>query len=316
MGKVEADRLLYAGGRNGEPRMLTMAAVALIPGTLALARTTAGDGIFPVLPMLFLFRRQKPIVSRELWPPSMMMTLCALPYIRSIYNGLYKQLAVPYEKAWLKQIQPRGYDTGNATPNNERAQAAANEVDNPNNNEEGMVDFELGVQVEVIEEEEVEAQPQPQPDNAPAAAQPAAQNVGNQPQQPQQPLQPAQPPALQQNVLLTVSVITNAIVGALLFPVVATASGSVIYHVLPSRLVTLPRGRWGQPSKQTGLLQSQWGRSLVGGLMFVVLKDALGLYAKYSLKESHKRRKVLNYGEKETAVQGESWYTRFLGFRR
>ena len=307
MGSADATRLFFAGSVNGRPSLRVMACIPLIPVAMVFSRTTVADGIFPVLPMFFLLGRQRPTRIGPLWPPSIMMTLCALPYIRSVYNGLHKRYLAPYEKAWLKQIQPRGGETADETPNNELAQQDA---DAENANEDGMMDFELGVQVEVIEEEEVEGPP-PQPDNVPGEPQP--QNDGNQAQQPPQPAPAAAPRhPMQQNILVNIGMLANGVVGAMLFPVIANSMGLLLRVTLPSRFTTPPRTRWGNISaRPTGLLQTRWGRSLVGGFLFIVLKDALGFWARWSMKEDHKRRKVLNHGQElEGEARGESWWRR------
>ena len=43
------------------------------------------------------------------------------------------------------------------------------------------------------------------------------------------------------------------------------------------------------------LLQEKWGRSLVGGCLFVVLKDAVMLYARWRMVEMHRKRRVVDY---------------------
>lgn len=49
----------------------------------------------------------------------------------------------------------------------------------------------------------------------------------------------------------------------------------------------------------TGLLQEKWGRSLVGGMMFVVLKDALILYVKWKRARDQGKRRVLDYDRRK-----------------
>ena len=77
--------------------------------------------------------------------------------------------------------------------------------------------------------------------------------------------------------------------------------GEILKVSLPLSWTKAP-GRWSRRSE--GILQSRIGRTIIGGCMFVVLKDALFLYSKYSMAQNHKKRKVLNYGE----VGGEPWY--------
>ncbi|KAI1430920.1 hypothetical protein GGR50DRAFT_690117 [Xylaria sp. CBS 124048] len=79
------------------------------------------------------------------------------------------------------------------------------------------------------------------------------------------------------------------IAGALLTPGVCYGMGELIRRILPSRYVTKPAN-----GSFTGLLQQLWGRSFVGGCLFVVLKDAFFLYVKYRRLMNHPYRRVLN----------------------
>ncbi|KAI1349608.1 hypothetical protein F5Y01DRAFT_327255 [Xylaria sp. FL0043] len=81
----------------------------------------------------------------------------------------------------------------------------------------------------------------------------------------------------------------NFIAGALLWPGVCYGVGELMRHVLPSRFVTKP------PSgPATGLLQERWGRSFIGGCLFVVLKDAFFLYVKYKKMMNRPYRRIKN----------------------
>ena len=69
------------------------------------------------------------------------------------------------------------------------------------------------------------------------------------------------------------------------------------------------RSRWTTPPAPNklggrivarGLLQEKWGRSLVGGCLFVVVKDAVGLYVRWKMAQMHRGRRVLDYGGKKT----------------
>ncbi|RYP20328.1 hypothetical protein DL767_009474 [Monosporascus sp. MG133] len=81
----------------------------------------------------------------------------------------------------------------------------------------------------------------------------------------------------------------NFLAGALLWPGLCYSMGELIRLVLPRSLVTRPaRG----PS--TGILQERWGRSLVGGCLFVALKDVFSLYVKYRRAMDRPHRKIRN----------------------
>ncbi|KAK3390604.1 hypothetical protein B0H63DRAFT_507921 [Podospora didyma] len=83
--------------------------------------------------------------------------------------------------------------------------------------------------------------------------------------------------------------IINNIVTSLLFPAISAGMGEVIFRTAPKAWVT--RSNWRAPPR---LLQEKWGRSLVGGCLFVVLKDAFSLYAKYRRVQVKLNRKIRN----------------------
>jgi hypothetical protein len=78
--------------------------------------------------------------------------------------------------------------------------------------------------------------------------------------------------------------------GALLFPSIAAAVGEALKHALPKSWVTLPVS-----GKPTGFLQAKWGRSILGGCLFVAFKDALMLYVRWKMAQNHRKRSVLDY---------------------
>lgn len=94
--------------------------------------------------------------------------------------------------------------------------------------------------------------------------------------------------------------LTSTILGALLLPSISWAAGEMLRLALPKSWTTIRI-----PSRPffftsplragpTGLLQEQWGRSLVGGCMFVVLKDMFRLYVKYRRAAIRPMRRVPN----------------------
>ncbi|KAI1175393.1 hypothetical protein F4777DRAFT_332183 [Nemania sp. FL0916] len=81
----------------------------------------------------------------------------------------------------------------------------------------------------------------------------------------------------------------NLVVGALIWPGVCYGVGELMRHVLPSSLVNKP-----MYSPATGLLQERWGRSFIGGCLFVVLKDVFFLYVKYKRMMNRPYRRIKN----------------------
>ena len=84
--------------------------------------------------------------------------------------------------------------------------------------------------------------------------------------------------------------IMETVLGALLFPAIAGMSGEALKLALPTAWTTKVPGRGAK-----GLLQEKWGRSLVGGCAFVVLKDAVMLYVRWKMADAHRKRRVLDY---------------------
>ena len=323
LGRAGLDKLMpLTFSKQPWGRLLAM---PCIPIVLILSRTNTGDSVLPLLPILYLSTHKD--LRKLKYPYSPSLWLTALPMIRGLYFGAYRRFALPREKAWLQGIQPRAAEAaeeGDAPPADE-------------NDEEGQdggpldMDFELGVQIEVeaveedaehhhhhhhhhilqIEEEVVEPAPANQDAENPEQDVPQNENNGNEeqdqnegqgqnepappPQQPQQPQQrpiPRQP--IIQNFFFAIPGLTRMSLGALCFPFVSYYMGQILKGTLPKTWVTRP-GYWER--RREGILQSRIGRTLVGGCLFVVLKDAFFFYSKYRMAQNHKKRKVLNYNE-------------------
>jgi hypothetical protein len=97
--------------------------------------------------------------------------------------------------------------------------------------------------------------------------------------------QPARPDRLATGV----EALLNYLAGTLLWPTVSYGAGKLLGLALPRPWVTKPSS-----GPVTGLLQQQWGRSLVGGCLFVVLKDAFFLYTKYRKSINRPYRRIRN----------------------
>lgn len=140
-------------------------------------------------------------------------------------------------------------------------------------------------QAEEAEEGADAAEPPPAIGIEPRAdARPAQNgNNGNNQQAPEEPIREAR------GTSTTLTDLVNGVVSALTFPLVCWASGEVLRHTLPSSWVTRPN-----PRVVTGLLQEQWGRSLVGGAVFIVARDMANLYTKHRQVEVRKHRRVRN----------------------
>ncbi|KAI6779315.1 RING finger domain protein [Emericellopsis cladophorae] len=92
------------------------------------------------------------------------------------------------------------------------------------------------------------------------------------------------------------SLASNAVVSALLLPGVCFVMGEALRAILPRSWTTsfMERTWRGFTVKRTGMLQQQWGRSLVGGCIYVVVKDAVRVYAKSRKVAAMNKRRVKN----------------------
>ncbi|UNI19250.1 hypothetical protein JDV02_005446 [Purpureocillium takamizusanense] len=106
-----------------------------------------------------------------------------------------------------------------------------------------------------------------------------------------------QPPPRRMGLSALLSSVSNAIVGALIMPGISYAMGEALRLVLPKAWTSVgPRNPWSRYGMvgRPGLLQQQWGRSLVGGCLYVVLKDAVRVYTKSRRVAAMGNRRVKN----------------------
>ena len=303
----------------------------LITPVLVLSRTRLADSILPVLPILF-FATQSHNSDEAFefgqWPPSASLAFAVLPYIRSAYNAYYQKVWAEKEKQWLKEIQPRnGQSQNDATGNADNANmepAAQRDADADNI-------FEVRIDGDIWEDWDDEpaaaqgqqnaapnnmnvAPPLQQPPLDDDQAQPPPNIADNRAQGQQQAAnaqapqaQPAQPGVNRRDnnnnnnerrLSFSPTAIAETVLGAILFPTIAGMSGELLKFLLPRSWTTppsAPAGLSGMRVSARGLLQEKWGRSLVGGCLFVVAKDALMLYVRWRMASMHRARKVVDY---------------------
>jgi hypothetical protein len=309
--------------------------LTLIPPILVCSRATIADGVLPILPMLFFVTKpdSDPLLDIGSWPPSAGLSFALLPYLRSIYNTYYERVWAERERRWLKEIQPRATTEG-AEETEEPRQDVRDEdnvleinVDLAMLDEwEGEEDEQDGERVEELRRgleelrranderegrnEELRQRLQAHPLDAPPlddiggapvqagipAIAPAPDQARPAPPQGQQQARPARPAAQPEgrafNLAFSTNRLAESVLGALAFPAVSALMGEIIRLTLPKSLTTRGYGSGGKP---TGLLQTKWGRSIVGGCTFVVLKDAMMLYVRWRMAQNHRMRKVLDY---------------------
>jgi len=312
--RVILARLLYKVSQHMRHWRLYLG-VPLITPLLVLSRTSLADSVLPALPVLFLATQAhssgKPL-DFTAWPPSASMAFAVLPYLRSAYNTYYERVWAKKEQQWIREIQPRaaepqdnaGEQAGDGAG---QAQAPAdgdnmfevridggiwedwdanNDDANIDNNEDDMPDLVGAEPLPQAADEQVDGpNAPPRPDLAAAAPPP---NIPDNRRAPPAAAQP-QPQQNERRLSFSTTAVAETVMGALAFPTLAEVSGEVLRLALPTSW-TASSGRLAP----RGLLQEKWGRSLVGGCLFVVLKDAVMLYVRWRSAMMHRERRVLD----------------------
>ncbi|RAL15555.1 RING finger domain protein [Aspergillus homomorphus CBS 101889] len=273
----------------------------LIPMCLILTRTRYSEGLLAAIPFLLLVTHQ-PVVepaAAELWPPTPAATFAALPYVKRLYTLLYDKMFGKLEKKWILEVQPRQSDINefddNAPPNH--PEPIPDEAEQ--NDDDGRVlmeiDFELQVGLRGDDEGAEGVFEFNGGQGGEGQQQQGGQNDGGGAGGGQ-----AFGLGRRDDLVHETTNLADLILGALAFPVISASMGGLLKHVLPSSWTTASTA--GRP----GLLQTRWGRSVVGGCVFVLLKDALVLYCRWKLAQTHRRRKVLNYDRSKKHIRASS----------
>lgn len=277
-GGDEAERIIIGFlPRVGIPGNIILPTIPII---LVLSQTRLADSILPFLPVLLLGLNipNSYVPIDTFWPPSVGMTLAALPYLQVLYKQFHSRVLAPREQAWLKEIQPRGGEQGEDITNN--ADMTADEL---NGRDGPVLNLEIA-QTDIFADEEV----LPRPRNPASRAQ---NRPAHDPDQPQ----PAAPPLAaggQRLSELRVNAlgVVYKVIGSLVFPTISASIGALLSLCLPRT--------WSKPPSvggPTGLLQTRFGRSLVGGMLFMGVKDAVVFYSRYRLAREHRERKVIDW---------------------
>ncbi|KAI9158866.1 RING finger domain protein [Paramyrothecium foliicola] len=166
-------------------------------------------------------------------------------------------------------------------------------VENEDDADDGPVVDDADMPQRLADEQPAQiAQPRPGQQRDEPLNVPAQQN----PPQNHQHEAPQAPPARRPGLGSILSNISNAIVSALILPGISFAMGEALRLVLPKSWTTSPfhHSPWTRHLGRPGLLQQQWGRSLVGGCLYVVIKDVVRLYAKHRKVAAIENRRVKN----------------------
>ncbi|RDH27086.1 hypothetical protein BDQ94DRAFT_185540 [Aspergillus welwitschiae] len=245
----------------------------LIPLMLSLLSTRYAYGLLPAIPvMVFTAHQTGQVLELKVWPPSAAVTFAALPYLQSFYDILYERMFGKLERRWIAEVQPHQLDV-----NDDNAPPEHPEPDRPGDDN--------GVQIEINLELRRGSEDGPQVlnrGNAQGGGQGQNQDGGN-----------GQPLGLgrRDGLVGHLDGLTDINLGPLALPAISASMGGLLKYILPTS--------WTAPSTlgkvQLGLLRTRWGRAVVGGCALVLLKDALGLYCRWKLAQTHRRRKVLNH---------------------
>lgn len=281
-GRPDAERLFrYASGRPG-----ALFSYGLIPLNLIFARTRYSDFVLPSGTLYLLATQLNDgfEIDWTIWPPLPSTVFACLPAVRSFYNWTYDKAFGELNKKWLKEVQPRreegfdGQEQNIADIMNEQEQDEAN----------GVV-FE--VELNIGGNEPVEEINQPQGQAGEANQQNANANANGQQQGHIHHILGDRGDELMEGT----SSIGQSVLGSLLFPAVAAGMGGLLNLALPASWSSRLNFINGRP----GLLSTRWGRSVIGGCLFVVLKDAIMLYCRWRLAQGHRQRKIMDY-DKQT----------------
>lgn len=294
-----------------------------IPTVLLLSRTRIADSFLPFLPLVFFASGggvQHDGLLQVKWPPSAAFTVAALPYLRSIYNAYYDRYWLRHERRWLKEVQPRAdpEEDNDADAQGEEGDAEAilnaiAEEDGGDGDHDDVVELEVDVDllfdwhgggpadnnnapenppVPIARGPARPLEAPPVDDEAPGAEEGnEEEEAAPAPNVPQQQAQPRrQRVRRERNIGFATASVADTVLGALIFPTIAAAMGEALKIGLPHSWVTPSTS-----GKPTGFLQNKWARSIVGGCLFVGLKDAVLLYVRWKMAQTHRQRRVVDY---------------------
>lgn len=285
--------------------------IPLIPLTLIFSRTRFADGLLPAIPVLF-FATYNPTELEpqggSLWPPSAAMTFAALPYVKSLYGALYERLFGKLERKWMAEVRPR-HESGDE--DGEDQNAALPDANNNNNRRaqlgDGQILMEIDLELQLgggdFDEDDLELEQNQHNNDAAADQQNNNDNNNNRDARRQRQLLGRHH---REELIQDTSSLADTILGALLFPAISAGMGGLLKMILPRSWTTPPPspptstlgsmlGLSTATTARPGLLQTRWGRSVVGGCLFVLLRDAVLLYCRWRLAQTHRKRRILNY---------------------
>ncbi|KAF2814453.1 uncharacterized protein BDZ99DRAFT_371980, partial [Mytilinidion resinicola] len=268
----------------------------VIPTVLIASRTSWADSILPVIPIIFFANTSSPIegLNNGNWPPSAALTISLLPYIRGAYNAYYERVWAPHEQRWLREISPHTGDTPPEPLDPDNADVGDIVVEEGWGDQGVVLDVDIDFDVfadwnagGAADNNLADENPPVPIARGPAPPLNAPPQDGDAAPAPQIPV--AQPRRRLRRTGISPTALADTVIGALLFPSIAARVGEVLRFALPHSWTT-PNG-----NKAMGLLQTKWGRSIVGGCLFVGIKDAVLLYVRWRMAQNMRQRKVLDW---------------------
>ena len=271
----------------------------LIPLSLIFSRTSYADFVLPggTLFLLATQLSERFEIDMTIWPPLPSTVFACLPALRTAYNFAFEKAFGELNRKWIQEVQPRQSELAEGQENNEADMANAEEEMMDDAADGGLVvqlDINIGGGIE-------EEDPQPGGEQEPRNnGEVPAGEEGEVPAAAAAPEGPAAGNANQGGVHqmlgnrqdeIVTSGIGETVLGALAFPAVAAGMGGLLSYAIPPAWMSSANWMNGRP----GLLRHRWGRSVVGGCLFIVLKDALVLYCRWKLAQTHRQRRVMDY---------------------
>ena len=267
----------------------SVAAYGLVPLSLIFSRTQYADFVLPwgTLFLLSTQVRERFEIDMTIWPPLSSTVFACLPAIRMGYNFAYEKAFGEMNRRWIREVQPR---QGEGEPNEADAANAAADAAMEGGGFVVELDINLGLNGGEDEGEAdvppLGAQANDNEDgngngNAPAAAAAGNQNGGV-----HQIFGPRG-----EDIVDGTSGLGQSVLGALAFPWVAAGMGGLLSFALPASWMTNANWMNGRP----GLLRNRWGRTVIGGMAFVVLKDALMLYCRWRIAQGFRQRRIMDF---------------------
>ncbi|KAH6678182.1 hypothetical protein B0J14DRAFT_582118 [Halenospora varia] len=276
--------------------------VPLIGPSLVLLRTNLA-GFLPVMfPIILVNPAYRVIID---WPPSPGLVFAVVPYLRLSYNSLYKHTFGNLEKKWELAVQrkPREGETAEEIAQQQRDEedGAIFEVIveeeeippgpgrrlNNNNNNNGMADGDM---VLVGHDGQPEARIHDIDGHEQGEHNHDHEHVRVHDHNHQHPHVHHDEWNFRRDI--SVTQLASTVTGALFFPYISSMMGDLLYYTLPDKLVGRSIAmKW----SGKGLLKEKWGRTVVGGCLFVVLKDVITLYCKWRKAKNAGKKRIMDY---------------------